>query len=182
MKRLMLALLVLVALGGGARLTFARRLDAQAAGLCILTYIDTNENGARDTGEPTLPNVSASLKSGEVVVANLFIAENATGQACFKNVQPGTYTLEYSSPFARAVTPLSVPLTVKAGETAILEFGGAAVGSGASAANTIIIPLTRPVRLVMALGGALIVMGMMLGLGLIIRNIQALWRRQTPTR
>lgn len=177
MRRLIGAICLLFVLGAA--------LPVQAQGdpgaICILTFADANQNGIREEGEAALANTDVSLKQNGVVLSNLVINENTSGELCFRNLSAGVYVVTFSNPFAQASTPATFDFTVRLGDTLRAEFGAAPqLTTSTPASANLTIPLTRPVRIGMALGGALLVMGFMTGLGLLLRNLSALRRGGKP--
>jgi hypothetical protein len=151
--------------------------------ICVLTFADANKNGIREEGEAALANTDVSLKQNNVVLSNLVIDEKTGGELCFRNLSAGLYVVTFSNPFAQASTPATFDFTVRLGDTLRAEFGAAPqLQVDTPTSGNLSIPLTRPVRIGMALGGALLVMGFMTGLGLFLRNLPVLRRGGKPRR
>jgi len=63
-------------------------------------YIDTNENGVRDAGEPGIAGVTIALAGTDVAgtAVNRTATTDASGDYTFANLLPGTYTLTQTQP------------------------------------------------------------------------------------
>ncbi len=159
------------------------RQSASTASICAVTFNDLNGNAVRDPGESTLANVNVSLMitlNGTNVIINNHVSDAKEAQYCFSNLVAGTYTLAFSSPLINPTTLDSFNFLVNGGETVIREFGGVPKDQAApQAANTgLVIPLTRPVRIGLAIGGALLVMLLTIGVGLILRGVYGIIARR----
>ncbi len=144
---------------------------AQPGAICVIVYQDTNQNGVRDPGEEVLTDINVSLMVG----SNIVIANYVTNQRepfCFNNLAPQQYTLGLSSPFYQPFDPAPVTFMLGAGGRYTHEFGVVPVKASAATPDPILyVPLTVPVRLGMSTAGALGMMALFSGLGLMIYGL-----------
>jgi hypothetical protein len=143
----------------------------QSGAVCVIVFQDANQNSVRDPGEEAVTDVNVSLMvDSNVVVAN-YVA-NQREPFCFNDLVPRQYTLSLSSPFYQALDPAPVTFVLGSGGRYTHEFGVVPVKATAPAPDTILyVPLTVPVRLGMSTAGALGVMALFSGLGLILYGL-----------
>ncbi len=145
----------------------------QPGAVCVIVYQDSNQNGVRDPGEDALTDINVSL----MVDSNIVVANHVTNQPepfCFENLAPQQYTLGVSSPFYQPLDPTPVIFVLGSGGRYTHEFGVVPVKANAAAAAPdpiLYVPLTVPVRLGMSTAGALGMMALFSGLGLIIYGL-----------
>ena len=104
-------------------------LDFGYANLGAVTgvvFVDSNNNGTRDPGEPGLPGVTVTLTgtdtSGNPVTR--VVTTNPDGSYSFPSLPPGSYTLTETQPTGfGSSTPNAVPVTVPAGGSAVVNYG-----------------------------------------------------------
>lgn len=178
MRRLLpAALLIVFALFS----TVSAHAQTETGAICVQTFADANKNMIREEGEASLSGVSANLKQDGILFSNLILDDKTTTETCFRNLTPGDYAITFVTPFADATTATQFAFNVKAKDQLQAQFG-AAPHPVTPVATGLIIPLTRPVRLGMSIGGALIVMLFMTGLGLILRNFFGIIRGGSTRR
>ena len=101
-----------------------------------LVWNDVNRNGARDSGEPGLPNVTVKLLQGTTVVRVTQTEPGTSGYYIFSNLAAGTYTVqvdETTVPSGYTITTNNNPKTVtiaSGGENLTADFGYASGGVG----------------------------------------------------
>jgi fimbrial isopeptide formation D2 family protein len=86
-------------------------------------FVDTNNNGTRDPGEPPLGGVTVTLKdaNGNTVATT---TTQPDGSYSFPNLPAGTYTVEETQPAGYANgTPNTVSVTLAAGTPGTANFG-----------------------------------------------------------
>ena len=138
-----LALLCLLVLGAGA-------LKAQETGqICILSFDDRNQNGARDAGEPPITQGIGIhlLNTGSVTIESTLLEESpnaARGLACFDGLPAGDYialltSADYiamtSSSFDAAVAPGAAPVRFDFGVKPLTSRNSTAMTSPAISAD-----------------------------------------------
>jgi hypothetical protein len=142
--------------------------------ICVNAFADLNANGLRDAAEPAFDNVGVSLIQSGVLIANIYL-DGKVAAPCFRGLMPGSYEVVFSTIATSPTTAARVPVTIAAGGRADAVVGVRTIADQARASSgNLNIVLTRQVRLGMALGGALLVMTIMAGLGLVLRNMYAL--------
>jgi hypothetical protein len=143
----------------------------QSAAVCVIVYQDSNQNGVRDPGEDAVTNINISL----MIDSNVVIANYVTNQRepfCFNDLAPRQYALSLSSPFYQPLDPTPVTFVLGSGGRYTHEFGVVPVKATVSAPDPILyVPLTVPVRLGMSTAGALGMMALFSGFGLIIYGL-----------
>lgn len=151
------------------------RLAQGATGsICVDAFTDLNGNGKHDPEEALFSGVGAGLLQNGVLIANLFL-DGKVASPCFRGLLPGTYDVQFAAAGLSFSSRARTTLTVTAGGRSDVGLGVTPLADQArAAANNITITLTRPVRLGMALGGALLVMAAMTGLGMVLRNLYAI--------
>lgn len=105
-----------------------------AASLAGMVYLDSNNNGVRDAGEPALPGVQVSLPAGTVdALGNTLTSATtaADGSYRFDDLLAGNYTLTQ-----QAAQPVYNGITTLNGVTTPGRIDGLAVGT-ASAVSTV---------------------------------------------
>ncbi len=83
---------VLAAAQHGENYNFGELLPG---GLCGYVYVDMNNNGYRDDGEPGIPGVTLTLLDAE---GNQTDVTDENGHYCFPNLVPGTYGIVETHP------------------------------------------------------------------------------------
>ena len=110
-----------------------------AASLCLNLYLDTNENGQWDAGEPALPGASATAAQNGKVVATAVSDE--TGAARFTALRSGSVTLSAVLPEGYIFLPMADSLfdtsSVTASGSTQLTLGGSEEGASVTAAATV---------------------------------------------
>src|SRR5579859_8012128 len=76
-----------------------RAYQAAPGSICVSAFVDTNQNGLQESGEPLLSGANISLAEGGLIIANHLT--DSQGQYCFQNLAPGAYTLTFSDPLAQ---------------------------------------------------------------------------------
>ncbi len=162
-------LIALISIGPSA----AIRAQEANGKVCVLAFNDANRNRVRDPGEALLPDISVNL----MVNQNVIIANHVTDgnePYCFSNLPPQQYTVTFSSPLYEATTSTGFAYSLAPGETAQPEFGAVPRGTPTDTAVSttgLRIPMTTPVRIGLAAAGALIVMLLFTGIGMIIYGL-----------
>ncbi len=153
-------------------------MQATNGAICALVFNDANQNQTRDPSETMLDDVNVSLIVNSVVIAN-HLTHQDDGAYCFNNLTAGAYTLSFGAALADATTPATFNLTLGVGEQTSREFGAVPKGQKMQTANGgLVLYLTRPVRLGLAIAGALLVMLFTTGIGLILRGLYGIVRRR----
>jgi hypothetical protein len=137
--------------------------------LCAIVYADLNANGVRDVGEPGTPDVNLSLaiQSG-VIVANFVTTE--TTPHCVGNLPAQVeYTLRVDSPLYMTPNGNALTFALQPGERLEREVGVVArPPTTANQVRTLVIPLDRTSRLIMAAACSLVTMVLFVGVGLVL--------------
>ncbi|GAB4426482.1 MAG: hypothetical protein KatS3mg051_0197 [Anaerolineae bacterium] len=172
--------------------TAAPRAVAQAETgvICVATFADLNANGVRDEGEGTLAGVNVNLSTGGAIIAT-HITEEGETEHCFERLLRGIYTVSFTeSPLYRITTPREGTFALEAGQRLTIDaFGAFPVGPAGLRAEIIAQaqaaqrdePLDTSTRLLLATGGAAVVMMFMVGLGAVTLGLLD-WRRQRRQR
>jgi len=168
-KRLIPVILVLMM----ALPAFAQDTGGQ---LWVQAFEDRNGNGQHDPGEPFLTHgVSVDLLNGDGVVMASGTLDNAPfasqGFIGFLYLAPGKYTAVITSPDLTATTPDRVDVTITAGEAPVtVPFGAerAAADTSSAASGSASFLNSQLARVALAGFGALIVIGLMGGIGVLI--------------
>lgn len=180
--------LMLMALGS----TSAPRAAAQAETgvICVATFADRNANGLRDEGEGPLAGVNVNLSTGGAIIAT-HITEEGETEYCFERLLRGIYTITFTeSPLYRITTPREGTFALDAGQRLTIDaFGAFPIGPAGLRAEMIAQasaaqqdePLDTSTRLLLATGGAAVVMMFMVGLGAVTLGLLD-WRRQRRQR
>lgn len=151
--------------------------ESRAGTICALAYHDANQNGVRDFGEETLPEISYSL----MIASNVLVANYVALQGephCFENLPAQQYTLQVSSPLY-ALDDSAITFVLQQGERVTHEFSARyrALQVNALPQDALtVIPMTPSVRLGIALSAALIVMLLSIAFGMIFYGL-FLYRR-----
>ena len=74
----------------------------QPASVGTFAFLDENDDGLRDNGDPGVANVSVQLLSGNTVVATT--TTNSQGDYSFNGLAPGSYSVKFSSPNGSSFT------------------------------------------------------------------------------
>ncbi|PJF35040.1 MAG: hypothetical protein CUN49_12600 [Candidatus Thermofonsia Clade 1 bacterium] len=145
--------------------------------VCALAYHDANQNGVRDFGEESLPEVSYNL----MIASNVLVANYVALQGepyCFENLPAQQYTLNISSPlYVPSVG--AITFFLRAGERLTYEFGAlyrAPQSAPLPQEALTVVPMTPSVRLGMAISASLLVMLFFCALGMIFYGL-FLYRR-----
>ncbi len=135
--------------------------------LCVLAYLDSDENQARDPGEELLGGVVFTLE-GESGQAGTYQTMGVGEPHCFEELEPGTYVLRTQSVGYRATTPSPLTMTIKAGQTWSVEYGAVPEGEDEEATTFILPPEQTATlwRFGISLLGAILAMSMMMGIGI----------------
>ncbi|MBO9310239.1 MAG: hypothetical protein J7551_10710 [Chloroflexi bacterium] len=151
--------------------------QSDTGAICALAYHDANQNGVRDFGEEALPEVSYNL----MVASNVLVANYVAWQGepyCFENLPAQQYTLQVSSPLY-VLDNGAITFVLQQGERVMQEFGARYRPPQVSALPQdalTVIPMTRSVRLGIAISAALIVMLLFSAFGMILYGL-FLYRR-----
>jgi len=160
-----------------ALLALAGPVSAQTGGqFCVRAYEDRNANQALDPGEPFLTRdvAAALLDAGGIVIASALMDDSPTaaqGVICFQFLPAGQYSMQITSAIYVPTTPDTVTAAIGAGTLpTVVEYGArradALAPAAAPAAFTL--PDSGPVRVGLALLGALLVMAVLAALGVLI--------------
>ncbi len=79
----------------------------KAAALGDFVWVDTNQNGLQDSGEPGLAGVTVTLKNAAGTVIGT-TTTSATGAYSFTNLPIGSYTVTFTTPAGYAASPSNV--------------------------------------------------------------------------
>ncbi len=163
----------------GVSLLAAGPLHAQETGgrICVSAFNDANRNSLRDSIEPLLADVVVSLYNDQGVVIASYATDGVSEPFCFSGLEAGTYTVGFSGGLVEATGPEAFPVTLAAGQLvpAQVLYGASPVDAAALVPQAVIQePASSSggagdtVRLVLAIGGAGMIMVLMAGLGLVI--------------
>ena len=157
--------------------------------ICVSTFADLNANGIPDPDEPPLAGVNINLSTGGVIIAT-HITEAGESSYCFENLLRGSYTVTFTdAPTYRMTTPHTGTFALDEGQRLTLDpFGAYPIAladvraellARQSARTPVSTSLPTSVRLLLATGGAALVMLLMIGLGVIILTVWR-WKRPLP--
>jgi len=161
---------------------FAVPAVAQAGGqVCVQAFEDRNANGLQDAGEPRITRgISATLANEQGVIIQSGLMEDsptaATGTYCFQRLEAGQYGLRVSSAEHTATTPSEFVTAVTGSDVQVFEYGGQLITVSNTTATSgepdLVLSETEQrsliTRLVLAGGGALLVMVAMAVVGAIL--------------
>lgn len=164
--------------------------QAETGVICVATFADLNANGLRDVGEGPLAGVNVNLSTGGAIIAT-HITEEGETEYCFERLLRGVYTVSFTeSPLYRITTPREGTFALDAGQRLTIDaFGAFPIGPAGLRAEMIAQaeaaqtdePLDTSTRLLLATGGAAVVMMFMVGLGAVTLGLLD-WRRQRRQR
>lgn len=135
--------------------------------ICVMLYNDINGNAVRESTE--LP-----MDGGAISITDRLGTLSKTGTThptaelpmlCFEEVPEGSYTVSMAIPGGyNATTAMNLPLSLEAGDSAILEFGAQVSSQAQAPAPTAVEPQsTSREPLLAVLGGVLVLAGIGLG-------------------
>ncbi len=112
---------------------------AQGGDICLTAYVDSNQNGVRDSGEALLAAVAFTISDGQAVVSN-YITDGQSEPYCIRGLDAGNYRITRSRLAQETLTTAGeVAASLNDGSALNLEFGsvmGAAPADEAAAAET----------------------------------------------
>lgn len=153
----------------------------------VQAFEDRNGNGTHDGGEPFLTSgVSVDLLNSDGVIMASGTLDDAPfasrGFIGFLYLEPGTYTAAISSPDLTATTPERVEVEVTDSDTPITVLYGAQRGTlteaNAQTAAGGMVLNGELARLALSGFGALVVVGIMVGIGVLVYVL--VLRRRAP--
>ena len=135
--------------------------------MCVFLYNDVNGNALAEENEAAIPGGEVSLtdREGEISLVNSTVF--GLEPLCFEDIPEGDYNISVAAPEGyNPTTLMNYALTLKAGESSILDFG-AQVSSAA-----VPVPVSEGGRspLLGILGGVFVLIG--IGMGIFV------WRRK----
>ncbi|MBN1564417.1 MAG: hypothetical protein JXA10_11300 [Anaerolineae bacterium] len=160
----------------------------ETGAICVATFADANVDGQRDPDEGALAGVNVNLVTGNAIIATHITAEGET-EYCFENLLPGLYTVVFTdSALYRPTTAQEGTFAVEGNRLTVNAFGAFPIppenlrGEVAAQYAKTDEPLDAPTRLMLALGGSMLVMLFMIGIGAVILGILSGRnpKRQTP--
>src|SRR5258708_4981176 len=168
------ALVILSAVATALLIGASARAQQQtgSGSICVLAFEDDTHSGARQSGDALLSDVSINLMvNDKVVIANH--VTDGKEPFCFSDLPPQQYTVSFSSPLYEPTTLTSYTFTLAAGERATREFGAAKLAATAAATASGLSGLTSttPARIGLSTAGAVLVMVLVAGVGLIIYGL-----------
>ncbi|GAB4271665.1 MAG: hypothetical protein Kow0080_17330 [Candidatus Promineifilaceae bacterium] len=104
-------------------------------GVCLLAFLDQNENGVYEAGEPLQANVAITIYNETAVVAN-YTTDGQSEPYCLDTLAPGRYrvTRSFNQALGEYPTTDSTPgLVLAAGQMVQLALGAAASPEGVPA-------------------------------------------------
>ena len=91
--------------------------------VCLLAYVDANQNGIRDSGEQLRPSVAFTIFNENAVAAN-YVTNGVSEPHCVK-LEPGTYQITRSAAQQEwLTTDGNVAVVLRQGDVLNLAFGG----------------------------------------------------------
>lgn len=156
--------------------------------ICVSAYADGNANGLRDAGELPLAGVNVNLSTDNVIIAT-HLTTDSDAAFCFENLAPASYTITFTgSPTYRITTANQGTYALAGGQRLTIDqFGAqpippeewpAQLDALSEQAEPDDKPLDTPVRLVLAMGGSMLVMMFMIAAGAILFGLINRKRRQ----
>lgn len=102
--------------------------------ICLLAYVDADQNGIRDSGEKLRPSVAFTIFNESAVTAN-YVTTGVSEPHCIR-LAPGTYQITRSAAQnERLTTDGNVAVVLKQGDVLNLAFGGY-IGATATPSQT----------------------------------------------
>jgi hypothetical protein len=141
--------------------------------VCVLAFNDANRSGTRGLGEGLLPDIGVNL----MVNQNVIIANHVTDTKepfCFDNLPPQQYTVGFSSPLYEPTTSTGFTFSLSSGEAPLKEFGAvlkATPVDPTGSSSGLDIEMTTPVRIGLSAVGAVVVMILFAGIGMVIYGL-----------
>ena len=124
---------------------------APRATICLTAFMDRDQNGVYNAGEPLRRAVAFTIFNEEQVVAN-YITDGASEPYCLDRLTPGDYKITRSVGREETLTTAGDwTLTLRQGEQMMLDFGsftGAEIGSRSAVTPvsvTAVFPTAQPV-------------------------------------
>lgn len=164
--------------------------QAETGVICVATFTDLNADGRRDADEGPLAGVNVNLSTGGAIIAT-HITEEGEAEYCFERLLRGIYTVTFTeSPLYRITTPREGTFALDAGQRLTIDaFGAFPIGPAGLRAEMIAQasaaqqdrPLDTSTRLLLATGGAAVMMMFMVGLGAVMIGLLD-WRQQRRQR
>ncbi len=165
-----------------ALLALAGPVAAQTGGqFCVRAYEDRNANQQLDPGEPFITRdiAAALIDAGGIVIASALMDDSPTaaqGVICFQFLPAGQYSMQITSAVYVPTTPDTVTAAIGEGTLpTVVEYGArradtlaAAAAPTAAADAAFTLPASGPLRIGLALLGALLVMALLAALGVLV--------------
>lgn len=140
--------------------------------ICVLTFEDANANRVRDASEVPLAGITITLKVEGVIIRSA-ITTDENRRYCFDGLPDGDYILTFVDAPTHSKTTgneAALPLSDNTRKTA--EFGAVKVSPFEQVANQQVTDATDTLstanRIILGVIGAVIVLVLMMGLGLLI--------------
>lgn len=161
----------------------ASPLHAQGDGrVCVSAFNDANGNSLRDSIEPLLADVVASLYNDQGIVIANYVTTGVSEPHCFEGLSAGTYTVGFGGGLVQPTGQETFPVTLVAGQLVPVQvlYGAQPVAASSLAPQAVLPDQTGGggggtndvVRFVLALGGAGAIMVLMAGLGVVIYMVR----------
>ena len=148
--------------------------------ICVMLFEDIDGNGRKDTGEQPIAGgaISISDQEGITSLTGTTVIDgdpdtNELDPLCFENLPEGDYNISVGPPEGyNATTIMNYPLTLKAGDRSILDFGAQTSSAGALVAEQVSPEgeSTRRSPLLGIMGGVMVLFG--IGLGIYLRVLR----------
>lgn len=138
--------------------------------ICALLFEDINGNAFQDDTEPYIPGGAVSISDRRGQVSETGMTASTLEDLMCIEVPEGEYTISIAIPDGlNATTMTNLPLTVQAGDQAILNFGAQVSSKAVEAATEAPTAATGGNNLLMALlGGMFVFLGLGLGVYIVV--------------
>ena len=111
--------------------------------VCLLAYVDANQNGIYDSGEKLRPSVAFTIFNESAVVAN-YVTTGVSEPHCLQ-LEPGTYQITRSlSQNEFLTTDGDIAVVLRSGDVVHLSFGGYIGATATPSATTL--PSATPLQ------------------------------------
>lgn len=110
--------------------------EATGGEICLSAYLDENQNGQRDAGEPLKSSVAFTISNGEAVVSN-YVSDGTSEPYCITGLEDGSYRVTRSTARNEVLTtPGEWAISLAGGTSQSFAFGSYVDEEAAAVADT----------------------------------------------